>query len=171
MEQWVSGLENSQYLPWIVIALLSGDLILPIPSSVVTTYIGGQMHWVTGTLVSWVGMSLGAVIGFTLARQYGPQFALRFSSAAQLKNAKNDSPLVNAILGKKKQEIADLNVDMEQDSKDVKTIDRFGPDGLAKLFKYFSILAVRFQNGFIYHYAFIMLIGFSILLTYFILIK
>ena len=87
MQQWVSGLENSQYLPWIVIALLSGDLILPIPSSVVTTYIGGQMQWVTGTLVSWVGMSLGAVIGFTLARKYGPQFALRFSSAAQLENA------------------------------------------------------------------------------------
>jgi len=89
IEQWVSGLENSKYLPWIVIALLSGDLILPIPSSVVTTYIGGQMDWITGTLVSWVGMSLAAVIGFTLARKYGPQFALRFSSAAQLDNAGN----------------------------------------------------------------------------------
>jgi len=89
IEQWVSGLENSRYLPWIVIALLSGDLILPIPSSVVTTYIGGQMDWITGTLVSWVGMSLAAVIGFTLARKYGPQFALRFSSAAQLDNAGN----------------------------------------------------------------------------------
>ena len=89
MEQWVSGLENSRHLPWIVIALLSGDLILPIPSSVVTTYIGGQKDWVTGTLVSWVGMSLGAVIGFTLARKYGPQFALRFSSAAQLENARD----------------------------------------------------------------------------------
>ena len=43
--------------------------------------------------------------------------------ATLLKNAKNDSPLVNAILGKKKQEIADLNIDMEQDSKDVKTIE------------------------------------------------
>jgi len=43
--------------------------------------------------------------------------------AVQLKNAKNDSPLVNAILGKKKQEIANLNIDMEQDSKDVKTIE------------------------------------------------
>ncbi len=87
MEQCISGLGSSRYLPWIVIALLSGDLILPIPSSVVTTYIGGQMHWVLGALVSWVGMSLGAVIGFTLARKYGPQFALRFSSAAQLENA------------------------------------------------------------------------------------
>ena len=56
-------------------------------------------------------------------------------------------------------------------SGDIKTIDRFGPDGLAKLFKYFSILAVRFQNGFIYHYAFVMLLGFSVFLTYLILIK
>ncbi len=89
MEQWDSGLENSRYLPGIVIALLSGDLILPIPSSVITTYIGGKMHWASGTLVSWVGMSLAAVIGFTLARKYGPQFALRFSSAAQLENARD----------------------------------------------------------------------------------
>ena len=39
-------------------------------------------------------------------------------------------------------------------------IDRFGPDGLSSLFKYFSIKAVKFQSGFIYQYAFVMLIGF-----------
>ena len=44
-------------------------------------------------------------------------------------------------------------------------IDRFGPDGLSNLFKYFSIKAVKFQSGFIYQYAFIMLIGFSLILT------
>ena len=44
-------------------------------------------------------------------------------------------------------------------------IDRFGPDGLSKLFKYFSIKAVKFQGGFIYQYAFMLLIGFSLLLT------
>ena len=52
---------------------------------------------------------------------------------------------------------------------DIKTIDRFGPDGLAKLIKYFSTLAVKFQNGFVYHYAFVMLLGFSALLTFLIL--
>ena len=52
---------------------------------------------------------------------------------------------------------------------DIGIIDKFGPNGLSKLIKYFSILTVRFQNGFIYHYAFVMLIGFSILLTYLIL--
>ncbi len=49
-------------------------------------------------------------------------------------------------------------------------IDRFGPDGLSNLFKYFSIKAVKFQSGFIYQYAFVMLIGFSLILT-FIIIK
>jgi len=44
-------------------------------------------------------------------------------------------------------------------------IDRFGPDGLSSLIKYFSIKAVKFQSGFIYQYAFVMLIGFSLILT------
>ena len=44
-------------------------------------------------------------------------------------------------------------------------IDRFGPDGLSNLFKNLSIKAVKFQSGFIYQYAFIMLIGLSLILT------
>ena len=45
-------------------------------------------------------------------------------------------------------------------------IDGFGPDGLAKLVKSVSDKAVQFQSGFLYHYAFVILIGLSILLTY-----
>ena len=52
---------------------------------------------------------------------------------------------------------------------DVNIIDRYGPDGLSKLVKAISDKAVNFQSGYLYHYAFVMLIGFSILLTYFIL--
>jgi NADH-quinone oxidoreductase subunit L len=48
---------------------------------------------------------------------------------------------------------------------DVSVIDKFGPDGISQLIKYFSLKAVKFQSGYIYQYAFIMLIGFSILLT------
>tara|TARA_B100001121_G_scaffold231491_1_gene204676 strand:+ start:299 stop:2209 length:1911 start_codon:yes stop_codon:yes gene_type:complete len=44
-------------------------------------------------------------------------------------------------------------------------IDKFGPDGLSNLFKYFSLKAVKFQSGYIYQYAFVMLIGFSLILT------
>ncbi len=49
------------------------------------------------------------------------------------------------------------------------TIDRFGPDGVSKLIKNISDKAGKFQTGFIYDYAFVMLLGLSILLTYLIL--
>ena len=48
---------------------------------------------------------------------------------------------------------------------DGSVIDRFGPDGISNFIKYLSNRAVKFQNGFLYQYAFVMLIGFSILLT------
>jgi NADH-quinone oxidoreductase subunit L len=49
---------------------------------------------------------------------------------------------------------------------DVKIIDGFGPDGLSSIIKKLSLKANKFQSGFIYQYAFVMLIGFSALLTY-----
>ena len=53
---------------------------------------------------------------------------------------------------------------------DIKIIDKFGPDGISNLIKIFSNKAVKFQSGYIYQYAFIMLLGFSALLTYLIII-
>ena len=47
-------------------------------------------------------------------------------------------------------------------------IDGLGPDGLAKLVKLVSDKAVQFQSGFLYHYAFVMLGGLVIILTWFI---
>ena len=52
---------------------------------------------------------------------------------------------------------------------DINTIDRYGPDGLSRLVKTISDKAINFQSGYLYHYAFVMLIGFSVLLTYLIL--
>tara|TARA_A100001011_G_scaffold315037_1_gene333508 strand:- start:479 stop:2392 length:1914 start_codon:yes stop_codon:yes gene_type:complete len=49
---------------------------------------------------------------------------------------------------------------------DIKLIDGFGPDGISTLIKKCSQKASKFQSGFIYQYAFIMLIGFSALLTF-----
>ena len=48
---------------------------------------------------------------------------------------------------------------------DGSVIDKFGPDGISKIIKNFSIRAVKFQSGYIYQYAFVMLLGFSLLLT------
>ena len=52
---------------------------------------------------------------------------------------------------------------------DIRIIDRFGPDGISLLIKNISIKASKFQTGFIFQYAFMMLLGFSALLTFLIL--
>lgn len=49
---------------------------------------------------------------------------------------------------------------------DGKLIDGFGPDGISSFIKKCSIKANKFQSGFIYQYAFVMLLGFSALLTF-----
>ncbi len=49
---------------------------------------------------------------------------------------------------------------------DIKFIDRFGPDGVSGFIKKCSLKASKFQSGFIYQYAFVMLLGFSALLTF-----
>ncbi len=49
---------------------------------------------------------------------------------------------------------------------DLKIIDGFGPDGISLLIKKFSLRANKFQSGYIYQYAFVMLLGFSALLTF-----
>ena len=52
---------------------------------------------------------------------------------------------------------------------DVNIIDKFGPDGISLLIKNLSFKASKFQSGFIYQYAFMILIGLSALLTFLIL--
>ena len=49
---------------------------------------------------------------------------------------------------------------------DLKIIDGFGPDGISSMIKKFSVKANKFQSGYIYQYAFVMLLGFSALLTF-----
>ena len=54
-------------------------------------------------------------------------------------------------------------------SGDENIIDKYGPNGISKIIKLISIKAVKLQSGYIFDYAFIMLIGFSLLLTFFII--
>ena len=47
------------------------------------------------------------------------------------------------------------------------TIDGFGPDGLSSLVVRVSAAAARLQSGFVFHYAFAMLIGVVVLVTWY----
>ena len=64
-----------------VAGLLAADMVLPVPSSAVITYAGGVLGMIRGTLVSWIGLSAGAAVGFALARVFGEAVARRFSES------------------------------------------------------------------------------------------
>jgi uncharacterized membrane protein YdjX (TVP38/TMEM64 family) len=60
-----------------IVGLLGLDLLLPVPSSAVSTYAGGQLGFVAGASASIVGMTLGAVSGYALARLWGGRIVAR----------------------------------------------------------------------------------------------
>ena len=78
VQEWVQQEWSTRTRFWMIVLILSLDILLPIPSSGVSTYAGGKLGFLSGTLASWLGMSLGAVLGFALARWLGRPFALRF---------------------------------------------------------------------------------------------
>lgn len=67
-----------------VVGLLAVDILLPIPSSVVGTLAGSQLGVVAGTAATWLGLTLGSVAAFAMARRWGRPLALRFCAAADL---------------------------------------------------------------------------------------
>ena len=75
----------------VIIGILSTDIFLPIPSSAVSTLGGFQLGTLTGTLTSWLGMTVSAVIGFWLASWLGRPFALWFSKDQDLARMKATS--------------------------------------------------------------------------------
>ena len=69
---------------WFVFLSLASDILLPVPSSVVCTFAGDRLGVSIGTLVSWSGMTAGAIGGYLLAYLGGDSIARRFADEATL---------------------------------------------------------------------------------------
>lgn len=65
-------------------AILSTDVLLPVPSSLVSTVAGAQLGILPATIASWLGLSIGAILGFWLAKTCGRPLAERFAGADDL---------------------------------------------------------------------------------------
>ncbi|MFG0333836.1 MAG: TVP38/TMEM64 family protein [Maioricimonas sp. JB049] len=78
-QEWSPGTQFS-----LIVAALATDILLPIPSSAVSTYAGGVLGFAPGTLASWLGMTAGACLGYGLARLAGRPLAERFAGAKDL---------------------------------------------------------------------------------------
>ena len=84
VELWFRGEMSAELRFGLIVALLASDLLLPVPSSMVSTYGGGVLGLWPAAAASWLGMTLGASIGFSLARALGRPFAVRRASAEDL---------------------------------------------------------------------------------------
>lgn len=71
IQDWLrQGPTPSMLIGWLV-GLLATDVFLPVPSSLVSTAAGAQLGWPVATLATWIGMNLGAVVGYVAGRSCG----------------------------------------------------------------------------------------------------
>ena len=68
----------------VLCGLLASDILLPIPSSIVSTSAGYLLGSITGTLVSLLGMTISCVLGYGLGALCGRPAAARLVGATEL---------------------------------------------------------------------------------------
>ena len=87
IEAWAAEVltrETSRFVVAAAIAgLLASDLLLPVPSSLVNTAAGYLLGAAWGTLVCWVGMTAGALIGYAVGARPGKAVARRVVGEAE----------------------------------------------------------------------------------------
>ncbi len=70
-----------------IVSLLSADVLLPIPSSVVLAASGTLLGTLPGLAASWVGLQCGALLGYAIGRFGGTEVAARLVGAAEMARA------------------------------------------------------------------------------------
>lgn len=65
-------------------ALLAADIVLPVPSSLISTACGSLLGFWGGVLVSWAGMTAGCVVGYFIGSSVGVGAVKRLAGEAEL---------------------------------------------------------------------------------------
>ena len=89
IESWTQAfIDKAAARPWVCMAVLGGllasDILLPIPSSIVSTACGLLLGAALGTAVSFLGMTISCVLGYWLGRGCGRTLAVRLVSSDDL---------------------------------------------------------------------------------------
>jgi uncharacterized membrane protein YdjX (TVP38/TMEM64 family) len=96
IEAWTDDFieSASSHQSWVAIVLgtsLALDILIPTPSSLVSTAAGFILGLVKGTLVSWAGMTISCIIGFWLGARFGRPVAQRLVGNSELENLEDMS--------------------------------------------------------------------------------
>lgn len=79
-QAWLEGPHHGLTMAAATVGLLAADILLPVPSSAVATLAGARLGWWQGTAWTWLGLTLGSLLGFQLARTWGPPWLTRWVS-------------------------------------------------------------------------------------------
>ncbi len=79
-------IENRWWTGLAIIAGLTVDILLPVPSSVLLVFAGRAFGGWGGAAVGWLGLNLSAAVGFWISRRFGQRIVERFSSRADVED-------------------------------------------------------------------------------------
>lgn len=74
-------------LALLILALFAGDVVLPVPSSLVSVAAVALFGWAGGLLI-WIGMTIGCGLGYWLGSKAGRPLAERFLGPAEVARAR-----------------------------------------------------------------------------------
>ncbi len=79
--------DNELLVSLVVIVALTADVILPVPNGLTNTLAGVSLGWATASLVVWVGLNLGACVGYFLGRFAARPLAQKMISESDFREA------------------------------------------------------------------------------------
>jgi len=70
-EKWLSNVDDNSFVFGLIGAgLLASDIILPIPSTIIGTMLGGRLDFFAGFIWSWCGLIVGNLIGYYMGKLF-----------------------------------------------------------------------------------------------------
>lgn len=88
-ETFLQTAQRSWVTAFVLGGLLAADILIPTPSSLVSTAAGFLLGLLPGTLTSTIGMMMTCLIGYELGRRMGRPFVLRMVGEDELRRLEN----------------------------------------------------------------------------------
>ncbi len=81
--------ENIIFNSLLVIFALTADVFLPVPNGLTNTIAGAILGFYIAMPIIWIGLTLGAIVGFTIGKFAAKPIARRILSENELKNSED----------------------------------------------------------------------------------
>ena len=104
--------ENTIYTSIVVMTALAADVFLPVPNGLTNTLAGASLGWVLASVVVWIGLNLGAVLGYLVGRFAARPLAQKIVGIDDLKKAEKsarDIDVMGLILARPVPAFAELS--------------------------------------------------------------